>query len=100
MSEQNSDKNKRPVSHGVLLKAVNHPVRRRMLEIVNSNDGITKNELLNQLIENNIIPDENSFEYNMSFLLQAECIREGSVAGSGKIRLHITLAGKVVEHYE
>ena len=40
--------------HGLYLKAVNHPVRRQILEIVNKNEKVSKKTLLkenNQIME-------------------------------------------------
>ena len=45
--------------HGLYLKAVNHPVRRQILEIVNKSKKISKKALLKELIEKNLIQDAN-----------------------------------------
>ncbi|MHA1660266.1 MAG: hypothetical protein ACTSUT_14235 [Promethearchaeota archaeon] len=101
MNEKEEPQKKKTVPHSVLLKAVNHPVRRTILELINSKEeGITKQELMNQLLENDVIPDDKAFNYNISFLLQADCVREEAGATSRETRYFITQSGKVVEYYE
>ena len=55
--------------HDLYLKAVNHPVRREILEIINKTIKISKNDLLVKLIEKGIIESMAILEYNVDFLL-------------------------------
>jgi len=85
--------------HDLYLKAVNHPVRREILEIVNKTKRISKKELLQVLVENNVIKDENQLIYNIDYLLKAFCINSIEDE-SGEIFYEITQSGKVVEYFE
>ncbi|MHA1535098.1 MAG: hypothetical protein ACTSP8_10270 [Promethearchaeota archaeon] len=66
--------------HDLYLKAVNHPVRREILEIV--------------------IKDENQLIYNIDYLLKAFCINSIKEGDDGEIFYEITQSGKVVEYFE
>ncbi len=100
MNDEHQNSKKRTVSHSVMLKAVNHPIRRKMLEIVNENNFIKKDDFLKRLIEDDIIADEGTFDYNTNFLIQAQCIIAHQDDNSDEISYEITRAGKVIEHYE
>ncbi len=86
--------------HDLYLKAVNHPIRREILEIVNKSKKILKKDLYNMLLENKTIVDENMFNYNMDFLIKAFCVKSGKDEVSGEIIYEITQSGKVVEYLE
>ena len=86
--------------HDLYLKAVNHPVRRQILEIVNKSKKISKSALLKVLIEKNIIKEENQLIYNVDYLLKAFCINSIKDGDGGEIFYEITQSGKVVEYYE
>jgi DNA-binding transcriptional ArsR family regulator len=91
MSEQ------RKVSHLQTLKAVNHPIRREMLRFVNEVNKISKEDLLSKLKLEKILEKEDTFNYNMDFLIQALCIKK--VAEQGKIFFEILPGGKVIESF-
>ncbi len=82
--------------HDLYLKAVNHPIRREILNIVNKEKRILKEDLLNLLLENDIINDKSGFKYNMDYLIKAFCINE--VKESDDIYYEITQGGKVIEY--
>jgi len=82
--------------HELYLKAVNHPVRREILEIVNKSIKISKNDLLAKLIEMGIIDNMAILEYNVDFLIKALCIEE--IKEFQNIFYIITQAGKVIEY--
>lgn len=84
--------------HGLYLKAVNHPVRRQILEIVNKSKKISKKTLLKELIEKNLIQDENQLNYNIDYLIKAFCINP--VEEGNEIFYEITQSGKVIEYLE
>ncbi|MBY8987325.1 MAG: hypothetical protein KGD61_02635 [Candidatus Lokiarchaeota archaeon] len=86
--------------HDLYLKAVNHPVRRKILEIVNKAKKISKKELLKVLIEENIIKEENQLIYNIDYLLKAFCINSIEDDESREIFYEITQSGKVIEYFE
>jgi len=85
--------------HDLYLKAVNHPVRREILEIVNKTKKISKKELLTKLIDSNLIKDENQLIYNIDYLLKAFCINSIEDE-NGETFYEITQSGKVVEYFE
>ena len=85
------------VGHAQHLKAVNHPIRREMLKFINEVDQISKKELIDKLIKNNILNDENVFNYNMDFLTQALCVEK--IENENKIYYKILPGGKVIENF-
>lgn len=86
--------------HDLYLKAVNHPVRRQILEIVNKNTKIARKELLKILIEKKTIKEENQLIYNIDYLIKAFCINSIEDDKSGEIFYEITQSGKVIEYLE
>ncbi|MEJ2251578.1 MAG: hypothetical protein P8Y70_17270 [Candidatus Lokiarchaeota archaeon] len=83
--------------HSLYLKAVNHPIRREILRIVNENVTISKKELLEILKKEEILSDENIFTYNIDFLKRAFCIETEEKEGS--VYYKITQEGKVIEYF-
>lgn len=86
--------------HDLYLKAVNHPVRREILEIVNKAKKISKKELLKVLIEKKLIKEENQLIYNVDYLLKAFCLNSIKDDESDEIFYEITQSGKVIEYLE
>jgi DNA-binding transcriptional ArsR family regulator len=84
--------------HGLYLKAVNHPVRREMLKIINKHGKISREKLLKGLLDREIVSKESAFNYNLNYLLKALCVK--SEEEQGKIFYQITQEGKVVEYLE
>ena len=83
--------------HDRYLKAVNHPIRREILNIVNKANRISKNDLLKILFDDNIVKDELVFNYNIDYLIKGFCIQ--SILGDGnELYYEITQSGKVVEY--
>jgi hypothetical protein len=86
------------VDHGTYLKAVNHPVRKAMLQIIDESKRISKTELLNKLKENKVITKDDMFDYNMNFLLQTDCVKKVNLENN-IIEYELLPAGKVIEKY-
>ena len=86
------------VDHGTHLKAVNHPVRKAMLKIINKSTKISRNELLSKLKEDDVIEKDEMFDYNMNYLVQAECVNKVE-SDNNIIEYEILPAGKVIEKY-
>jgi hypothetical protein len=84
--------------HDLYLKAVNHPVRREILTIINKKERISKKNLLKTLLDNKIISDEFAFNYNIDFLIKAFCINRIEI--DNEIFYEITQSGKVVDYLE
>ena len=82
--------------HSLYLKAVNHPIRREILNVVNEVKKISRDELLTKLLELEIIPNEGVFDYNMDYLIKALCIEK--TEENDLIFYLITQGGKVVDY--
>lgn len=82
--------------HDLYLKAVNHPIRREILKIVNDSNEILETRLFNQLSEKEILKDPSILEYNINFLIKAFCIEK--IERRDRIYYVITQAGKVVDY--
>jgi hypothetical protein len=93
--EKDEDKT---IDHGLYLKAVNHPVRRVILEIVNEAKKISHKDLLSTLLEKETIREEFALNYNLDYLIKAFCIKK--VEENAEIFYEITQLGNVVEYYE
>jgi hypothetical protein len=85
------------VGHAQHLKAVNHPIRREMLKLVNENAEILESDLINKLKENNTIESEDIFKYHMTFLLQTLCVEK--IEEENIISYKILPSGKVIENF-
>ena len=84
--------------HDLYLKAVNNPIRREILKIVNDLKRISKKDLVNKLIKDKVIEDDSMFNYNMDFLIKAFCINSIKDEKSNEIFYEITQSGKVIEY--
>lgn len=84
--------------HDRYLKAVNNPIRRKILKIVNNLERISKKDLLKILIERKILEDEHMFNYNIDFLIKAFCIKSIKDEEQDEIFYEITQSGKVVDY--
>ena len=82
--------------HSLYLKAVNHPIRREILEIVQHADQILESELFKKLKSNGSLEDITTFRYNMDFLLKALCIEK--IEENNDCYYRITQAGKVIDY--
>jgi len=82
--------------HDLYLKAVNHPIRREILDKVNDSKVISKKELFQKLLDNNTISDESMFNYNIDFLIKAFCLNQ--IEKDDGIYYEITQSGKVVDY--
>jgi hypothetical protein len=98
MPDDNDNDEDVTIDHGVYLKAVNHPVRRVILEIVNEAKKISHVNLLNALIEKGTIKDEFALNYNIDYLTKAYCLKK--VEDNDEIFYEITQMGNVVEYLE
>ena len=91
MTEQNR------VGHAQHLKAVNHPIRRQILRLVNEKDKIEKQNLIGLLKESDTIDNEEVFNYHMDFLLQSYCIEK--IENENELIYKILPGGKVIENF-
>ena len=91
MSEQ------KKIGHAQHLKAVNHPIRRKILKFVNQTIEISEDNLLEKLRENNIVDGEHMFKYHMDFLLQTYCVEK--IEKSNDNFYKILPGGKVIEYF-
>lgn len=86
--------------HDLYLRAVNSPVRREILNVVNNTKRISKTKLLKILIKDGILNDEYMFNYHMDFLIKAFCIGSIKNEETQEIFYEITQSGKVIEYLE
>jgi len=84
--------------HSLYLRAVNNPIRREILTIVNESKQISKKDLLELLIDKNILEDVATLNYNIDYLIKAFCISE--IKDNNEIYYEITQSGQVVEYLE
>ncbi|MFX0039708.1 MAG: hypothetical protein ACFFCY_16455 [Promethearchaeota archaeon] len=84
--------------HDQYLKAVNHPIRREILNIINDAERISKSKLSKKLIKDKILDDEDMLNYNIDFLLKAFCIKSIEDENTHEIFYEITQSGKVIEY--
>ena len=89
---------RKKVGHAQHLKAVNHPIRREMLNFINEVEQISENELLDKLKTKDILDDANMFKYNMDFLIQALCVERIDDDNNGTY-YKILPGGKVIENF-
>ena len=82
--------------HSLYLKAVNHPIRREILIIVNKAKRISKNNLLKILKGRDLVNDEALLDYNLDYLLKAFCVKK--IVEENEIYYDITQSGKVVDY--
>ena len=82
--------------HSLYLKAVNHPIRREILNIVNKAKKISKKKLLDALIDKSLINDEASLNYNIDYLMKAFCVKK--LEENSTIYYEITQSGQIVEY--
>jgi DNA-binding transcriptional ArsR family regulator len=87
------------LAHDVYLRAVNNPVRRRILEII-ATGPCSVCRLGERLIREEIIHEPGSLKYHLDYLKKAKCI-ELHQDDSGKEQVvTITREGKVVDFME
>ncbi len=82
--------------HSLYLKAVNHPIRREILSIVSKVKKISKKKLFSILLDENVINDEFSLNYNIDYLIKAFCIEK--IEEKNKIYYKITQSGRVIDY--
>ena len=85
------------VGHAQHLKAVNHPIRREMLKHINDVTVISKEDLFQDLKNSKIVEQEEVFDYNMQFLIQAQCVKMNT--NNKKVSYEILPGGKVIENF-
>jgi len=83
--------------HDLYLKAVNHPIRREILNIVNKKNRISRSELISLLFEKKVIDNEFTFNYNMDYLSKALCVNITKDEKNGETNYEITQSGKIIE---
>jgi len=82
--------------HSLYLKAVNHPVRREILTIVNEAKKISKKKLFDILKGKDLVNDKASLDYNIDYLLKAFCVKK--TVEEDETYYEITQSGQVVDY--
>ncbi|MEX2682221.1 MAG: winged helix-turn-helix domain-containing protein [Candidatus Sigynarchaeota archaeon] len=87
------------IEHDIYLKAVNHPTRRRLLELVAKAPLAPETAAL-KLVEEGLLQNDGQLKYHLDMLVKARCIEiERDPQGNIKT-LKITQAGQVVDYME
>lgn len=84
--------------HDLYLKAVNHPVRREILTLLSGKDGLSKENLVEKLLDRKLIKDEDAFKYHIDYLIKALCIELKRDEKSSEEFYYITQEGKVIDY--
>jgi hypothetical protein len=84
--------------HGLYLRAVNHPIRRVILHVVNEREKISKDEIYQILTNEKLVSDHDVLEYNLDYLVKSLCIER--IDEESKIYYKVTQLGKVVEYFK
>jgi hypothetical protein len=84
--------------HDVYLKAVNHPVRREILNIINERGDVSEDFLFSELKKQGTIKNIEDLQYNLDYLLKAFCIKRIEKMDAKIYRL--TKNGKIVDYLE
>ena len=86
--------------HSLYLKAVSHPIRKRILKIIYAQKAIKYPKLLDILTKEGIISGEEVLKYNLDYLIKALCIKEMIDNESGEKYFIITQSGEVVDYLD
>ena len=85
--------------HALYLKAVNHPIRRAILEILNQKP-MTKDEIFELLKKQDILNEKDMLKYHLDFLEKGYCIEKISDQQTNKTLYKITQEGTVVDYFD
>ena len=86
--------------HSLYMKAVSHPVRKRILQIIFNQKLISFHELLIILTEEGIISGKKNLNYNLDYLIKALCIKEMFDSDNGERYYEITQSGEVIDYLD
>ena len=86
--------------HSLYMKAVSHPIRKRILKIIYAQKAIKYPKLLDILTKEGIISGEEVLKYNLDYLIKALCIKEMIDNESGEKYFIITQSGEVVDYLD
>jgi hypothetical protein len=84
--------------HGLYLRAVNHPIRREILALVNNNQRISKDDIFDILYKQKLVENISILDYNLDFLIKALCIEK--IKENDVEYFSITQLGKVIEYFK
>jgi DNA-binding transcriptional ArsR family regulator len=87
------------LEHDIYLKAVNNPVRRRLLEIV-SKIPCTPKTVTEQLVQDGLLQGEGALKYHLDVLVKAKCVELESDPQGNIKAIKITQGGQVVDYME
>jgi hypothetical protein len=87
------------LEHEAYLKAVNNPVRRRLLEMV-SKDPLPPDTLAALLVKEGLLRNEGTLNYHLDVLVKAKCIVLDRDPHGNIKAIKITQGGQVVDYME
>lgn len=83
--------------HDAYLKAINHPVRRKVLKLIlQAEDPLNEDEIFRKLKEQDLITERDNLKYNLDYLLKAFCIEK--ISNNDQISYKLTQSGKIIEY--
>jgi DNA-binding transcriptional ArsR family regulator len=83
--------------HDAYLKAINHPVRRKILKLIlQAEDPLSEDEIFRELKEQDLITERENLTYNLDYLLKAFCIEK--IEQEEQITYTLTQSGKIIEY--
>jgi DNA-binding transcriptional ArsR family regulator len=98
-TSQKDDATRTRLEHEAYLKAVNNPVRRRLLEMV-SKDPLSPDAVAEQLVREGLLRNKETLNYHLDVLVKAKCvILDRDPQGNIKA-IKITQGGQVVDYME
>ena len=95
--EENDDASRTRRQHDLYQKAVNHPVRHRILELISASPR-SENDLYSIVQGENLFEDGTALNYHLDYLLKANCISIEQDAESGERLVSITPGGQVIDY--
>jgi DNA-binding transcriptional ArsR family regulator len=87
------------LDHEVYLKAVNNPVRRRLLEII-SKAPLSSDALAEQLVQEGLLRNKGTLNYHLDVLGKAKCVVLDRDPKGNIKAIKITQGGQVVDYME
>lgn len=97
-SEHNTTNDETKQFHYLYMKAVNHPIRREILKIVNEKTSIAEDAIFEALKQLDVLDDEVIFKYHLDYLVKGYCLEKIDDEGSNSAIYKITQEGNVVDY--
>ncbi|MGV9198766.1 MAG: hypothetical protein ACOC44_08285 [Promethearchaeia archaeon] len=83
--------------HDLYLKAVNHPIRRAILDYINQEGSVSKDKLICYLKQKGLLNKESDLGYHLDFLQKSLCIEKIKPKGETPEEYRLQQAGEVIK---